>query len=206
MSLPSPESSQQARLRFAAEARLKAGTAPPTNGWPTGVTALGLLHGLASSPQSADDALKLLHELQVHQVEFDLQHEQMEATQRQVAEDLARYQALYDFAPVPYLIVAHDGDILEGNVAAAGLFEVAQDELRGHRILDFLAPESQWALNALLKRLRAGSAVETCEVRPSSAHSARPFRLMASSAPDGGSFLLVVLVDTSGLARPDPSV
>jgi hypothetical protein len=58
----------------------------------------------------------------------------------------------------------------------------------------------------LLKRLRAGSAVETCEVRPSSAHSARPFRLMASSAPDGGSFLLVVLVDTSGLARPDPSV
>ncbi len=102
MSIPSPESMEQARLRERAEARLKAGSAPPTRGWPTGVGTLQLLHELASTPESAVDALKLLHELQVHQVELDLQHEQIEITQRELAEDLARYQALYELAPLAY--------------------------------------------------------------------------------------------------------
>ena len=69
---------EQAQLRVDAEDRLEHGTAPPTRGWPTGSEALRLLHSLASAPASASEALKLLHELQVHQVELDLQREQME--------------------------------------------------------------------------------------------------------------------------------
>lgn len=204
MSIPSPESSQQTRLRLAAEARLKAGTAPPTSGWPTGVTALALLHKLASAPSSADDALKLLHELQVHQVELDLQHEQMETNQRELAEDLARYQACFEFAPVAYLSMSPEGDILEGNLAAAGLFGVAQDELRGRQMETFLVPESRWVLNGLLKRLRAGGAMEVCAVRCSAAGSApRPLQLMARGAP-GGRSILAVLVPAAGIVPPDP--
>ena len=71
-------------MRLHAETVLKEGSAPPTKGWPTGVGTLSLLHELASTPARADEALKLLHELQVHQVELDLQHEQMEATRREL--------------------------------------------------------------------------------------------------------------------------
>lgn len=197
MSIPSHESTEQAKLRLEAEARLKAGSAPPTRGWPTGIGTLDLLHELASAPESAVDALKLLHELQVHQVELDLQHEQIEITQRELAEDLARYQAMYELAPLAYLTVSPEGDILEGNAAAASLFGVTQVELRGRRLDDFLAPQSRWALTAVLKRLRTGSSMETCEVQLSSTNHSRTLQLMASFAPGSGTFLLM-LVETKG--------
>jgi hypothetical protein len=79
-------------LRHQAETRIREGDAPQdTHRWSTGVEALTLLHDLASAPASAGDALKLLHELQVYQVELDLQYEQMELSQRELAEELHRY-------------------------------------------------------------------------------------------------------------------
>jgi hypothetical protein len=202
MSIPSHESTAESKLRVDAEARLKAGSAPPTRGWSTGVSALNLLHELASSPQRADDALKLLHELQVHQVELDLQHEQMEATQREMSEELARYQAFYQFVPVASLGVGPDGDVLEGNAAAADLFGVAQFELRGRRVEALMAPESRPALVALLKRLRAGSSTDVCEVKSGVANGSRTLQLRARTVPESGCFLMA-LIETTGPRRSD---
>lgn len=205
MSIQSPESTQQSKLRLDAETRLKEGSAPPTRGWPPGVTALDLIHKLASAPESAHDALKMLHELQVHQVELDLQHEQMEVTQRELAEDLARYRALFEAAPLAYFSLGPEGAILEGNAAAAGLFGVAQDELRGRRVDALLAPESRSAMLAFLQRLRTGDSMNACEVRASSTNGSRPLQLVASVAPDDES-ILAILVDTTRLKPPDPRV
>ncbi len=151
MSKSAVESKGSLKLRADAEARLKTGSAPPTKGVPNNAGALSLLHRLASAPESADDALKLLHELQVHQVELDLQREQMETTGRELAEDLARYQGLYQFAPAGYFNVGSDGDIIEGNLAGADLFGVRQDELLGRRIDSFLAPSSRPILLAVAR-------------------------------------------------------
>jgi PAS domain S-box-containing protein len=192
--MPSAEISKQSKLRLEAEARLKSGSAPPTNGWPTGVGALNLLHKLASTPESAEDALKLLHELQVHQVELDLQHEELEVTQRELAEDLARYQGLYEFAPVANLSVGPEGKILEANVASANLFGVARDELRGRGIDAFLAPASRPALIELLGQLCKGGSPGSCEVQSNASNGSRPLQIVGSAAPGGGAFL-VVLVD-----------
>jgi PAS domain S-box-containing protein len=204
MSTRTIEPSKQSKLRLTAEARLKEGSAPPSKGWSTGVSALALLHELASHPASAHDALKLLHELQVHQVELDLQHEQLETTQRELTEELAGYQMLYESAPVAYLKLGLEGDILEGNVASAALFAVARDELCGRPIASLLAPESRLVILGLLKRLRAGASRETCEVRYSSGSISRPLQVVASVAPGGGSFLLV-LVDATVHGQTTPS-
>src|SRR4029453_4170433 len=134
MSAPHIDLTEAAKLRLNAEARLEAGSAPPTNGWSVGVNALGLLHKLASSPENAVDALKLLHELQVHQVELDLQTEQMESTQRELAEELARYRGLYEYAPVGYLNISAQRDIVECNIAAARLLGTGQEALRGFNL------------------------------------------------------------------------
>jgi PAS domain S-box-containing protein len=190
---PTAESNQHSKLRVDAEARLKEGSAPPTKGWPTGASALSLLHKLASTPASATDALKLLHELQVHQVELDLQHEQMEITQRELAEELARYKGLYEFAPAGYFCVGHQGDIIEGNLAGAALFGVGQDELYGRRIDSLLTPDSRPVFLEMLRRLRHSGSRDGCVVQTGDEGNAtRRIQVTASVIPGGGSFLMVL--------------
>jgi PAS domain S-box-containing protein len=190
------ESTKLVKLRHDAETRLKAGSAPPTTGWSVGVNALSLLHKLASTPESAIDALKLLHELQVHQVELDLQHEQMEATQRDLAEDLAHFRRLYESAPVGYINMGPQRDIFEINDAAATLLGINRDDVLGRDFDAFLAPASRPVLLQLLKRLRADGASESCRVQMGTGSSARKLMVLASLPPGGRSFLLVLLDQT----------
>ena len=182
---------RQHELRTHAEDKLKHGAAPPTHGWLTSLDALSLLHKLASSPGSAGDALKLLHELQVHQVELDLQHEQLEASERELTEDLIHCARLYDFAPVGYFSVSPHGKITRANVAGAALCGEDRAELIGRRVDDFLAPESRPVLEKLVAKVRDGVLDESCDVRTSSGAA---FHVKAGLVP-GESSILMVFVD-----------
>jgi hypothetical protein len=193
MSAISIESKKSMSLRVDAEARLREGCPPPSSGVSTSTGALNLLHTLASAPASAADALKLLHELQVHQVELDLQLEQIETTRRELAEDLTRYRALFQFAPTGYFDVGGDGDIIEANLAGADLFGAGQDELVGRRIDSFLAPGSRPALLGLLKQVRESGSRAVCEVTSGgNATVARRLRAVADIAPGAASLLIVI--------------
>lgn len=202
MYVPSPESSAPSKLRREAEARLQEGSAPPTSGWPTGVNALQLLYNLASDPASADDALKLLHELQVHQVELDLQQEQMRSIQRELTEDLTRYRSFFESAPVACIAVGPDGVIMEGNAAAAGLLDDTA-EWRGRRIDAWLTAASRPSLLALLEQLRAGGVLETCEVQ-TTGRVPRSLRLLGRTVPGLGCSL-VALIDCTDFRLPEPA-
>jgi PAS domain S-box-containing protein len=187
------ESSDQARLRLAADTSLSDGTAPPSKGWTISGDVLALLYRLASDPVTAGDALKLLHELQAHQVELDLQQAQLEANERAFAEDLAHYKALYDFAPVGYFIVGLEGLIIDGNLAGASLLGVGPTEFRNQSVDSYLAPESRPAFAELLNALREGGSSASCDVRPRhGANSSRRFRVAANRSADGDVILMVV--------------
>lgn len=198
MAISGNDSRKHTQLRGNAEGRLSSGTAPPTAGSGASLDALSLLHKLASTPASASDALKLLHELQVHQVELDLQHEQIETDRREIGEELVRYKKLYECAPIAYLSVGRDGAIIEANHAAAELFAVELDTLRGRAIDSLLAPEHRPALEALLQRLRGGAARQSCAARTSTGQApAHPVRITASTHPGDGTMLLMVAAATS---------
>jgi PAS domain S-box-containing protein len=199
------ERAEAEKLRLDAEARLKAGSAPSTGRRSVGVNALGPLHKLASTPENAVDALKLLHELQVHQVELDLQSEHMEAAQRELAEELARYRGLYEHAPVGYLNVSTQRDILECNIAAAGLLGTGQVELRGFNLDAFLARGSRPVLSLMLRRLRPGGPGGVCEVQLGVGQLSRKLQILASVTPGGGSFLLI-LVDLTDRRKSDERI
>lgn len=185
-------------LRKYAEDTLKGGSVLPTHGWLTSLDALSLLHKLAASPETAVDALKLLHELQVHQVELDLQHEQLEASERELSEDLTQCIRLYDFAPVSYFCVSPEGTINRVNVAGAALCGADRAELIGRRVGDFLAPESRPALEKLMAQAGNGIRNESCEVRTSNGAT---FHVKAGLAP-GESSILMVFVDLADSTKP----
>jgi PAS domain-containing protein len=80
----------------------------------------------------ADDVQRLVHELQVHQIELELQNEELREAQIALAETRDRYSDLYEFAPVGYLSVGPDGVIREANVTAAKLLARERASLIGN--------------------------------------------------------------------------
>lgn len=180
-------------LRVDAERRLKEGTAPPASVSSAGAEALALLYHLASNSESASDALKLLHELQVNQVELDLQREQLEANEHEVAQALARYKEFYHSAPIGYFIVDLDGQVIECNQAGARLLSIEADEVTGRPFVSFLANQSRPAIKGLLKALRDGCVEASCEVHSSTSGGAsRPLRIAAGLAAGGPTVLMVI--------------
>lgn len=72
-------------------------------------------------PPTAEEALRLVHDLQVHHIELGMQNEALRETQALLERNLERYTDLYNFAPVGYFTVTADGTIRELNLAGAAL-------------------------------------------------------------------------------------
>ena len=80
---------------------------------------------------SEADVRSLLHELQVHQIELEMQNEELQRAKME-AEDAARkYSDLYDFAPISYLTLDEDHKVIEANLAAEQMLGVPRSELIG---------------------------------------------------------------------------
>ncbi len=150
-----------ASLRTRAETLMGKGTAPSANGGRLNPDTLELLYRRAINPESAPDVLKLLHELQTHQVELDILFQQLQYDEDEIAEDLAHYRSLYECAPMAYLIVGSDGGVIRSNQAAGPLFGCSAFQLLDHSVAELLTPESGAALAGAIEALeRPGAGVE----------------------------------------------
>lgn len=112
-------------------ASLLTGPAASKGPAPRAADALAVLHALASSPQTAPDALKLLHELQVHQVELDLQAQELQESRAELESALRRQTELYDHQPVGCYTVDARMVMLELNQTGAELLGIGRDEAYG---------------------------------------------------------------------------
>ena len=77
-------------------------------------------------PLTAAATKGLVHELQVHQIELEMQNEELRRTQSELEASRTRYFELYDLAPVGYFTVSENGMILEANTTGAGLLGVGE--------------------------------------------------------------------------------
>ncbi|NVN93174.1 MAG: PocR ligand-binding domain-containing protein, partial [Desulfuromonadales bacterium] len=82
---------------------------------------------------------RLLHELQVHQLEPEMQNEELFQSREKLEFTLEKYTDLYDFAPVSYVTLNHNGIISDVNLAGASLLGGERSKLIGRRFVQFVA-------------------------------------------------------------------
>jgi len=119
--------------------------------------------GAGEGPMTAEEAQRLLQELQVHQIELEMQNEELQRSRAEMEALLAQYTDLYDFAPVGYFTLDRDGMIRRANLTGARLLGIERGRLTGRRFGRFVSEADRPAFNAFLEKVFAGGAQETCE-------------------------------------------
>ncbi len=101
---------------------------------------------------------ELLHELQVHQIELEMQNEELRRTQIALESSRAHYLELYDFAPVGYFTLTPEGIISEINLTSAKLLGLNRKDLINRRFVKFFAEEDKdrWHQFILRAQQRGG--------------------------------------------------
>ncbi len=133
-------------LRREAEGMLKSGLQPPEE-MPT------------------EHAQRLIHELRVHQIELEMQNEQLRNVQTQLEESRMRYADLYDFAPLSYFTFDEQGRIIEVNLTGAKQLGIERGNLINIPFATIVV-ESDWkGFSSHLKKIFDTNEGDTCEVR-----------------------------------------
>ena len=120
---------------------------------------------LASLPP--DEARQALQELRVHQIELEMQNEELRRARQELEVSRERYFELYELAPAGYCSISETGLIVEANLALASLVGEARDAIVGRRFSGFvLAQDQDQDLYYLQhKRLLESGGPQSCELR-----------------------------------------
>ena len=109
--------------------------------------------------------LKLVHELQVHEIELEMQNEELRKTQIELELTRERYFDLYDLAPISYCTTDELGVILEANLATTELLGEPRSELVGQAISRYISKECQDDFYHCRRLLYASGERQGCELR-----------------------------------------
>lgn len=114
--------------------------------------ALRVLFDLASSPETALDAITLLHELQVHQVELDLQNEELQSSRLDLESASERQLLLLEASPSAQLVLDNQHRVLECNAHAMACLKQTLPTCSGQPLTAWLTPEQSSQVQTWLTR------------------------------------------------------
>lgn len=86
---------------------------------------------------------EIIYELRVHQIELEIQHEELKKAHQEIESSRDRYVDLYDFAPIGYVTLTQEAIIAESNLTAAEMLGIERFHLIHRRFREFIAPNDQ---------------------------------------------------------------
>ncbi len=119
----------------------------------------------AAASLTPEEMRQLFHELRVHQIELEMQNEELHRSQIALEASRARYFDLYDLAPVGYFTLTPKGIIQEANLTASVLLGVPRDDLVKRPFAHFILPGDQDIYYGHTKKLFDTGAPQTYELR-----------------------------------------
>lgn len=142
------------------------------------------------SQLSEADIQKLIHELEVHQVELELQNEEL-GLALSAARDAIK---LYDFEPSGYFTLSGEGEILKLNLAASQMLGQARSSLLNTNLGFFVSNDTKPIFNQFLTEVLKSNEKKTCELVLLSENEPM-FVHLSGIAVDNGEQCLITAVD-----------
>ncbi|HZL12070.1 MAG TPA: PAS domain-containing protein [Prolixibacteraceae bacterium] len=140
------------------------------------------------------DVNRLVHELQVHQIELEMQNEELHQANERAETAHKKYTMMYDFAPMGYFTIDQNGTIYELNFTGAELLGDRRFSLINSSFKLFISKETLPAFNIFLNIVYLGKSKESCEVMlGSDPEQLYPVYMEAIVTGDDGKCLLSVV-------------
>jgi len=112
----------------------------------------------------AKDVQQLVHELQVHQIELEMQNDELRRAQMELEVARDRYLDLYDFSPAGHLTLDRQGTVVEANLRAGALLGIKRKDLIGQALASFIAAEDEGVFHRHCQGVLKAGTRQTCEV------------------------------------------
>jgi len=116
------------------------------------------------TPNTRWDKARLLYELQVHEIELEMQNEELRSAYAQADALRARYADIYDFAPLSYFTLDPAGTIIDLNLAGAILLGIKRSQKNRHRFSASVAPEYCSTFTRFVDNVLQSKAKHICEI------------------------------------------
>ncbi len=109
--------------------------------------------------------LRLIHELEVHQIELEMQNEELKLAREKADRAKKKYTELYDFAPSGYLTLTNTGEITRLNYRAESLLGKERSQLLKSSFGFFVTSDTRGVYNRFLQKIFKSNVQQTCEFK-----------------------------------------
>lgn len=113
---------------------------------------------------SETDTIRLLHELEVHQIELEMQLEELQLARNKAEIANERFTALYDFAPAGYFTIDRNGKISELNLSGAKMLGMVRTNVINKKFSQFISPDTLPAFKSFLINVFEPQSKAACDI------------------------------------------
>jgi len=150
---------------------------------------------------SVDDVTRLLHELQVHQIELEMQNEELRHAYETTETALKKFTMLYDLAPMGYFTLDRDASITELNFTGADMLGDKRFSLVNSNFKLYISEDSLPVFNDFFRKVYTGSSKESCEVTLGYNTKILCHVYMEGVIADDNQKCLLSVIDLSGIKK-----
>ncbi|MEI6456855.1 MAG: HAMP domain-containing sensor histidine kinase, partial [bacterium] len=146
------------------------------------------------------------HELEVHQIELELQNQELQTTKASVQRIARNYLELFDFAPVGYMTLSELGKIHEVNLFVAKMLGKERYFLQGSQFGFFVSEDSKPLYNSFLEKVFKFKTLESCELTLKGVANMSLLTHLSGIVSEDESHCKVILVDLSEIEKKEKAL
>ena len=143
------------------------------------------------------EMMKTIHELEVHQIELEMQNDELILAKEQADAAKKRFTELYNFAPSGFFTLTKEGEIIEENLYGSKMLNYKSANLKKSMFSFFISNDSKPIFNLFLKKVFNGRTIESCDVILSQEINPTIYVHLTGRVTENGEQCLLTAVDIS---------